>query len=223
MWEHVQQEPLRTLALGRDGRGGTVPLPDEVVQEEIARPRDTENVECEEGDHEPPGNLCGLVRQERIERGREPDHDDEGPEPAAGLPASGEQQRPEGRRERPQDDPAGRHEPAQAELQQERQDQAERELPGPEEAIALRPREAGDVQDRCDLEGEGDGRWPVEAQDRVHEHPDDGESGHDARRQDERLLPQRLLRGVRREDADPSKPGYGCRPACSLQRVHRRR
>ena len=218
--KHVQQESLRAFPLGGDDLRGAVPLPDEVVQKEVAGSGDAEDVESEERDHDPSRDLRRLVRQEGIDRGRQGDDHEEGGEPACRLPATGDQQGAKRRRERPEDHATGWEETAQAELQDERQDQAQRQLPCPEEAVSLGLRENGQADDRDDLVGEGDCGGPVEAECPVRGDPDDRKGGDEARREDQGLLAERLVAGIRGQDPHPREPLDQAAPTARRRCLH---
>ena len=99
MGQDVQKQSFRPLAFGRHHLGRSVALPDEVMQQDIARARHAEDVEGEERDADPVRDLKGLVRQERIEGGRQNNDRKEDREPSRGLLASGEEQGTERRGE----------------------------------------------------------------------------------------------------------------------------
>ena len=126
--QHVEQQALRPSLLA-------LASAHEVLEQQVARGRDAEDGQPEEGEYDAARDVGGARRDRRVDRDRHADESDERHEPRNRLTRSDEQQRTQRRGERPERDGRGGLEATEAPLQGERQQQAHPELAAAEQPV----------------------------------------------------------------------------------------
>ena len=145
--QHVQQQPLRSRALGPEQGVRVVLLRDEEDHRAVGHHGGAHEVQPEQRRHQP--RRQGVARGcQRLHEHRRDDQQGEDHQQRARRASGGDEQGADRRAERPHTDGTARHEATELDLQQERQHQPHAELDGAEQAEPAGPAHGGQAHQR---------------------------------------------------------------------------